>query len=282
MQDAAHFTPFALSHEELRNRAVDDVRAAIRAGDYVGHTAGLAQGMLQANLVILPVDLAHDFQAFCVKNPRPCPLVGVSKPGSPRMPHLGGSIDLRTDVPMYNVYRHAELYEQVEDISSYWDDDSVAFAIGCSFTFERALQKAGIRQRHIERDRCVSMYRTSIELTRVGPFGGGMVVSMRPIPEADVARVKAICAQYPHAHGAPIHIGDPAVIGIHDLDAPDWGEPASFEPGEVPVFWACGVTPQNALAAARPRLCITHKPGSMLLTDVREDERPVVDLLMRP
>jgi len=186
------------------------------------------------------------------------------------MPLLG-DIDIRTDVPSYNVYRHGELIETVHDIEVLWTDDMVAFALGCSFTFERALIDAGIRMKHIEANTTVSMYRTNLALTPVGPFSGTMVVSMRPIPRGQVEKAVEITSAFPHAHGAPVHVGDGASIGIEDLGRPDWGEPSAFEPDDVPVFWACGVTPQNVLQAARPPLCITHTPGRMLVTDVPED-----------
>ena len=262
-------------YDALRDQPIEAIREAIRSGAYRGQTAGFGKGLLQANLAILPYDLAIDFHAFCQRNPQPCPIVGLTRPGDPRMPELG-DIDIRTDIPSYNVYRYSELDAQVHDITDLWQDDFVAFALGCSFTFERALQEAGIDLRHITENRTVSMYKTNIELERAGPFGGGMVVSMRPVREDLVETAFAICRNYVHAHGEPVHVGDPAAIGIADLDAPDWGDKTTFEPGEVPVFWACGVTPQNALSEARPTICITHTPGRMLVTDHPEDVPPKV------
>ena len=263
----------ANDHAGLRGQPVAAIRERIRSGAYRGQTAGLAPGRLQANLAILEGRYADDFLAFCLANPRPCPLVGITRRGDPALPGLG-EIDIRTDVPSYNVYREGRLEGAVPDISGLWTDGMVAFALGCSFTFERALVEAGVPMPHIDANRTVPMYRTNIALAPAGPFRGEMVVSMRPVAEKDLETVNAVCDRYPHAHGRPVHAGDPAVIGIADLSAPDWGDRTEFRPGEVPVFWACGVTPQNVLAAARPPICITHTPGRMLVTDASEDRMP--------
>ena len=263
----------ANDHASLRGQTVGVIRERIRSGAYRGQTAGLAPGRLQANLAILEGPLADDFLAFCLANERPCPLVGITRRGDPAMPMLG-EIDIRTDVPSYNVYRDGALAETVPDITDLWTGDMVAFALGCSFTFERALVEAGIPMPHIAENRTVSMYRTNIALAPAGPFRGEMVVSMRPVAEEHLETVNAVCDRYPHAHGRPVHAGDPAAIGIADIDRPDWGERTPFRPGEVPVFWACGVTPQNVLAAARPAVCITHTPGRMLVTDAPEERMP--------
>jgi uncharacterized protein YcsI (UPF0317 family) len=253
---------------------LETVRAAIRSGAHTGHTAGLAPGRLQANLAILPAAYADDFHTFCANNPKPCPLVGKSEVGVPHIPTLGVDIDIRTDLPGYNVYRDGVLAESLTHIRDLWTDDMVVFAIGCSFTFERALMDAGIRLWHIDNDKTVPMYRTLIQTRPAGPFGGGTVVSMRALPEAQVAGAAEVSGRYPWAHGAPIHVGDPAKIGINDLHAPDWGDaPPALKPGEVPVFWGCGVTPQNAIRAAGIPLCVTHKPGCMLIADVGEFEK---------
>ena len=257
----------ANDYAELLQLPVGAIRERIRAGAYRGQTAGFAPGNLQANLAILGDGYAGDFHEFCRRNSQPCPLVGVSKRGDPRMPSLG-DIDIRTDVPSYNVYRHGELTDTVNDITGLWAGDMVAFALGCSFTFERALAEAGIRMKHIEANRTVPMFRTNIALEPVDPFEGTMVVSMRPIPRHQVDLAVEITARFPHAHGAPVHVGDGAAIGVADVAAPDWGEPADFGPDDVPVYWACGVTPQNVLQSARPAICITHTPGRMLVTDI--------------
>lgn len=263
----------ANEYSSLLKQPLAEIRNHVRAGTYRGQTAGFAPGKLQANLAILGDGYADDFRAFCAANSQPCPLVGVTAPGDPRMPVLG-DIDIRTDVPSYNVYRDGVLDETRHDITALWQDDMVAFALGCSFTFERALIDAGIEMRHIAQNRTVPMYGTNVALEPVGAFSGTMVVSMRPVPEAQVDLAVSITSAYEHAHGAPLHVGDGAAIGIEDIGAPDWGETATFQDGDVPVFWACGVTPQNVLTAAKPPICITHTPGRMLVTDWPEDQAP--------
>ena len=255
--------------ETLAQSEVAAVRAAIRSGDYQGHTAGLALGKLQANLAILTGDYADDFEGYCRANAQPCPLVGKTAPGDPIWSSLG-DIDIRTDVPSFNIYRDGVLERAAPDIVDLWRDDMVAFALGCSFTFENALIAAGVPMAHIEADTTVPMYRTTIETTPVGPFGGGMVVSMRYVAEDQIELARETTARFPWAHGAPVHVGDPGAIGIADVAKPDWGDPPVHVDG-VPMFWACGVTPQNALAAAKPPLCITHTPGRMLITDIDDD-----------
>ena len=250
-------------------RSPQAARRLIRSGAHSGHTAGMAMGYLQGNVVILPQELALAFAAFCHRNPKPCPLIAMSDPGDPRLPGLGADIDIRTDLPKYNIYRDGELAGQANDIGDLWRDDFVTFVLGCSFSFEEALLEAGIPLRHIEQDLTVSMYRTSIATAPAGPFSGGMVVSMRPMTPGNAIRAVEITSRQPAAHGAPVHLGDPAAIGIADIGRPDWGDPQEIRAGEIPVFWACGVTPQNAVRAARPPICITHCPGSMLITDRR-------------
>lgn len=262
--------PQSIGHEALQTQSIDVVRAAIRAGNYTRHTAGLGRGLLQCNLVILPARDADAFRGFCVANAQACPLVGLSEPGVPHIPPLGETIDLRTDVPRYNIYRDGAHDGQVFDLLTLWEDDWVAFALGCSFTFERALIEAGIAMRHVEQDRTVPMYVTNKPTVSSGPFGGTLVVSMRPIKEADVDKVREISSRYPLAHGAPVQVGEPTMLGIEDLDRPNWGDRIDVLAGEVPVFWACGVTPQVAIRTARPSICVTHAPGSMLITDLDE------------
>lgn len=272
--EGARVTEGMRTHGELSGLDAAAVRAAIRAGAYARHTAGLAPGRLQCNLAILPERHAPEFLRFCARNPGPCPVVAVGRPGDPSLPALGVGIDVRTDVPRYRVFRDGALDRVAGDISGLWADDLVTVALGCSFTFERALAEAGIPLRHVERDLTVPMFRTSIPLAPAGPFGGEMVVSMRPIPEGRVADAIAISAAYPQAHGAPVHAGDPYAIGIADLSRPDWGDAVEVRPGEVPLFWACGVTPQNVLLAARLPLVITHEPGCMLIADLGERDAP--------
>ncbi|MGC1442914.1 MAG: putative hydro-lyase, partial [Burkholderiaceae bacterium] len=245
-----------LEYQDLRELPVSALRQIIRDDQYTNHTAGLGSGFLQTNLAIMPQEYALDFMRFCQRNPKPCPLVGVSETGDPRMPTLG-DIDVRTDVPSFSIYRNGSLDDTVNNIKALWRNDLVAFAIGCSFTFERALVQAGIAVRHIDENKTVPMYKTNIDTTPAGNFGGGMVVSMRPIREADLQTVKTMCRQFPLAHGAPVHDGDPAAIGITAINKPDWGDPPTIRSGEVPVFWACGVTPQNAIMRARLPFCIS-------------------------
>lgn len=267
----------AAHYQQLRSAELPALRSVIRAGDYSGHTAGLGSGRLQTNLAIMPERYALDFMRFCQRNPKPCPLVGVSDTGDPVLRTLGRDLDVRTDAPGYNIYRDGILADSVDDISALWSDELVAFALGCSFTFEHALLDAGVNLRHIEQNTTVSMYRTTIATTAAGPFSGGMVVSMRPIAADLLARVTEICTRYPLAHGAPVHTGDPAAIGIAHIDQPDWGDATDILSTEVPVFWACGVTPQSVVERAALPLCITHKPGCMLITDIDEQaEVPVI------
>lgn len=244
------------------------IRADIRSGKLTGTTAGLGQNCVQANLAVLPRDHAYDFLLFCQRNPRPCPLIEVTDPGNPEPVLTAPGADLRTDIAKYRIYEHGELAGEVDDITAYWRDDLVAFLLGCSFTFEWALIEAGVRLWHIEHGKGVAMWRTSVECRPAGKLHGPMVVSMRPIASADVAKAVTASARFPGAHGAPVHIGDPAAIGIADIGRPDWGDPQQFAPGDVPVFWACGVTPQAVALASRLPFMITHSPGHMFITDL--------------
>ena len=248
--------------------AGDAARRAIRSGEWTGHTSGLAPDLVQGNVVILPAADAGDFLRFCQRNPKPCPLLAVGEPGDPRLPTLGASIDIRHDVPRYRVWRDGGLKSEPTDIADLWRDDLVSFVIGCSFSFEQALLDEGIPLRHVSEGRNVAMYRTSIAAEPAGKFAGPLVVSMRPLKAADAIRAIQITSRFPDVHGAPVHIGDPTLIGITNLARPDYGDPVTVEPDELPVFWACGVTPQAALLHARPEICITHAPGAMLITDL--------------
>ncbi len=254
-----------------------EVRGAIRSGFYRSHTAGLGPGYLQTNIVILPEAYALDFMRFCQRNPKPCPLTGVSDTGNPMLHTMGADIDIRTDVPAYNIYRDGRLDGSADDLHDLWQDDMVTFALGCSFTFEDALQQAGIPLWHVDHDTTVPMFRSNIACVPAGPFRSPMVVSMRAIDPGQIDLAIEISRRFPLAHGSPVHVGDPAALGIEDITRPDWGDPAPVEHGQVPVFWACGVTPQAAIAAAAPPICITHKPGHMLITDVPDDaEFPIL------
>ena len=245
-----------------------EIRRDIRNGKLTGITAGLGAGHVQANLAVLPRDCAYDFLLFCQRNPRPCPLLEVTDAGSTEPVGVAPGADLRTDLPRYRIYKHGELADEVTDATPYWRDDLVAFLLGCSFTFEWALLEAGIRLWHVEHGKNVAMWRTSMSCRPAGVFHGPVVVSMRPIASADLSKAVTASARFPGAHGAPIHIGDPAAIGIRDLARPDWGDAQEFRPGDVPVFWACGVTPQAVALASKPAFMITHSPGHMFITDV--------------
>ena len=269
-------TSHTTAYSDLKAASAQQVRAAIRTGSYGGHTSGLAAGKLQCNLAILPERFALDFLRFCQRNPKPCPVVGVSDSGDPFLPTLGSDIDIRSDVSKYRVFKDGALTDEVDDISALWADDFVTVALGCSFTFENALARNGIPVRHMETGRNVPMYRSNIELMPAGPFAGKMVVTMRPIPAHQVDQACEISARYPQAHGAPIGFGDPENIGIGDLSQPDWGDAVEVKDGEVPVYWACGVTPQNVLLDAKLPLCITHSPGHMLIADVAEDAETTI------
>ncbi|MGY1742138.1 MULTISPECIES: putative hydro-lyase [unclassified Blastococcus] len=241
-------------------------RAEYRAG-LAAPTSGAAPGHTQANLVVLPQDWAWDMLLFAQRNPQPVPVLEVTDPGSPETALAPGA-DLRTDLPRYRVWRDGELVGEPTDVRDVWRDDLVAFLIGCSFSFENALLDAGVPVRNIEQGRNVSMYRTSVPCRPAGRLSGPLVVSMRPVPAELVATAVQVTARMPQVHGAPVHVGDPGGLGIADLAAPDYGDPVEAAPGDVPVFWACGVTPQAAVLASRPPLAITHAPGHMFVTDV--------------
>lgn len=254
-EDIASVTPRAL-------------RKAIRTGVHTGTTTGYSSGYLQGNLAILPAEYADEFLQFCVKNPKPCPLIGISEPGSPYIPELGKDLDIRTDLGGYRVFRGGTDYDSVTDLGAIWRDDLVTFVLGCSFSFEAAITRSGIPLRHMDANRNVPMYVTNIETAAAGRFHGPIVVSMRSFAPGDAIRAILYSDRYRLAHGAPIHIGDPAQIGIADILKPDFGDEPVLEDGDIPVFWACGVTPQMAIRNALPDFAITHEPGLMLVTDV--------------
>jgi uncharacterized protein YcsI (UPF0317 family) len=247
-------------------------RLIVRRGEHCGPTSGLAPGFVQANLAILPHALAEDFLRYCQLNPKPCPLIGVSAPGDWRLPELGEDLDIRTDLPRYRVWRNGVPVEEPTNLTRWWRDDLVIFAIGCSFSFEQALIEDGIELRHFTCNCTVPMYRTSIETVPAGPFRGPLVVSMRPMKPADAIRAVQITTRFPSVHGAPVHLAKPESIGIKDIGKPDWGDAVPIHDDEIPVFWACGVTPQSVIMAVKPEFCITHYPGAMLVTDRRNSE----------
>jgi uncharacterized protein YcsI (UPF0317 family) len=245
-----------------------ELREQARNGLWSKPTAGVAPGYAQANLVVLPRDFAFEFFLFCQRNPKPCPILDVTDAGDPEPLRVAPGADLRRDLPLYRVYRSDQTFSEVTDILSLWGSESVGFLLGCSFTFDHALMAAGIVPRHIEEARNVPMYRTNIATTPAGRFRGPLVVSMRPMTPAQAEVATRLSAAFPQSHGGPVHVGNPAAIGIASLDCSDYGESVSVRSGEVPVFWACGVTPQAALAAAGINMVITHAPGHMFVTDI--------------
>lgn len=248
-----------------------EVRAAIRSGAYRGPTAGVAPEFVQTNLVIVPSDSAADMADLCARNPVPCALVETLGPGHFH-PQCAPGADIRTDLPLYRIYRKGLLLEKRTDILDLWHEDFVTFLIGCSYTFEYALAQAGFAMRHHAEGKSVPMYRTSLRLLPAGRLWGHMIVSMRPFKPEDVDAVREITRPYRAAHGEPLHWGDPEAIGIRRLDRPDEGDPVTLERGEVPVFWGCGVTPQNVAIESRIPYVIVHEPGHMFVTDMRHDE----------
>lgn len=253
-----------------------DVRRLIREGKAVRPTAGMSQGYAQANLVILPKDLAYDFLLFAQRNPKPCPILDVTEIGSPEPKLVGSGADLRYDIAKFRVYKKGVLAEEVLDLEKYWTKEMVAFLLGCSFSFETAMLKNGIPVRHIEEKCNVPMYITNIECKPAGIFSGPTVVSMRPIPEEMVVRAVQVTSRFPAVHGAPLHIGSPSSIGIRDINKPDFGDAVTLKPGDVPVFWACGVTPQAVAMKVKPELMITHAPGYMFICDTRDEDYSVL------
>src|SRR6059036_2582197 len=252
----------------IDTRRPKEIRAEIRRGILRGVTAGLAPGSVQANLAVLPREHAYDFLLFCQRNPRPCPLLEVTDVGSVEPTAVAPGADLRTDLPRYRIYKDGELAEELSDVTPDWRDDLVAFLLGCSFTFEWALLDAGIRLWHVEQGKNVAMWQTNVQCRPAGVFHGPMVVSMRPIASGQLSKAVTASARFPNAHGAPVHIGDPAAIGIKDVTKPEWGDAQPFRPGDVPVFWACGVTPQAVALASKPPFMLTHSPGHMFITDL--------------
>jgi uncharacterized protein YcsI (UPF0317 family) len=254
----------------------EELRTLIRQGKYGGNTSGFCAGYVQCNLVILPADSATEFLQFCQRNPKPCPLIAKSEPGDFKLPTLGHDLDIRTDIPSYKVFEQGQVVSEINDISALWRDDLVAFLLGCSFSFEEALIADGLDVRNISEAVNVPMYRTNIDCTPAGPFAGKMVVSMRPFAPPQALRAAEICKRFPSVHGEPIHYGNPDDIGISDIKHPDFGDPVTIKEGEQPLFWACGVTPQVALEAAKLPFCITHSPGCMLVTDLKNSDLAVI------
>ena len=254
--------------EEYANVSPKALREEIRSGKFTGKTSGCCKGYVQANLVILPKRYADDFAKFCERNPKPCPILEVLEPGNPCPKIMARGASIATDLPSYRIFRKGELVEERSDIAALWQDDFVGFLIGCSFSFEGALLENGIDVRNITDKHMVSHYVTNIPCAPGGIFSGPIVVTMRPIPADRVDDAYRITGRFPHVHGMPIYHGDPSRIGIADLGKTYLGAPSRIEPGEVPVFWACGVTPQLAISQAKPDLVITHTPSCMFVCDI--------------
>jgi len=253
-----------------------EARQRARRGELTDITLNLAPGIVQCNVTILPKNWATDFLKFCWANPKPCPLLAVSNAGDPMLPSLGEDIDIRTDLPMYRLFRDGVMERDVLDIRDLWQDDWVTFALGCSFSFDEALRDANVPPRHLQLGISTAMYRTNIKATPAGPFRGTYVVSMRPYKPAEAIRAIQVTSRFPNVHGAPLYFGNPADIGIQDITKPDFGDFYPVYEGEVPVFWACGVTPHVIIEQAKPPICITHKPSHMLLTDLLNAELAVL------
>jgi uncharacterized protein YcsI (UPF0317 family) len=253
-----------------------EIRHLIRKGKWHKPTAGMAMGYAQANLVILPQKYAFDFLLFCQRNPKPCPLLEVLEPGEFMTKFLSSDADIRTDLPRYHIYQEGKLKRTVQGIKIFWRSDFVSFLLGCSFSFEEALLRANIPVRHIEENKNVPMFISSIACNSAGIFHGPMVVTMRPIPSEKVTQAVQITSRYASVHGGPIHMGNPSTIGIEDLGKPDFGDPVTIKKTEIPVFWACGVTPHAVVMDTKPDLCITHAPGHMLISDLLNEELAVL------
>ncbi|MDO4465056.1 MAG: putative hydro-lyase [Bacillota bacterium] len=264
-----------ITAQQLAQLGITDpvkVRETIREEKITGPTSGMCPGYAQANLVVLPKEYAYDFLLFTQRNPKSCPVLEVSEEGDRYLRRIAPGADIASEIPKYRIYEKGVLTGEYTNVESFWRKDLVSFLIGCSFSFESELLDAGIEVRHISMGCNVPMYITNIECEPAGIFSGKMVVSMRPIPYEQIVKAVTVTGQMPKVHGTPIHIGDPSVIGIKDVNKPDFGDAVSIMPGEVPVFWCCGVTPQSVVMNVKPSFCITHAPGHMLITDVKNTE----------
>ncbi|WP_165247870.1 putative hydro-lyase [Adlercreutzia sp. ZJ141] len=255
--------------QQMLSATPQQARHLIRSGAYAAPTSGLCPGYAQANLIVLPKEQAFDFLLFAQRNPKPCPLLEVTEVGKREATICATDCDIATDFPKYRIYEYGQLVAEVDSVADYWRDDLVAFVIGCSFSFESELIEAGIEMRHNTMGCNVPMYLTGVACTPAGSMSGNMVMSMRPIPYNQVVKATQISGAIPKVHGAPMHIGDPAAIGVKDINKPEFGDAVEIHAGEVPVFWACGVTPQSVVMSSKPPFAITHAPGHMLITDTK-------------
>ena len=260
----------AVNTNEYRNATPESVRKLIREKKITSQTSGMCNGYAQANLCVLPREYAYDFLLFTQRNPKSCPLLEVSDTGSRYLKTTAPGTDIATDIPLYRIWENGKLSGEYTDVINFWRDDLVSFIIGCSFSFESLLIDAGIDVRNISEGCNVPMYSTNIDTVPAGVFSGKMVVSMRPIPYNQIVRAVTVTAAMPRVHGSPIHIGNPDIIGIKDINHPDFGDPVTIRENEVPVFWCCGVTPQSVVMNSKPSFCITHSPGHMLITDIHD------------
>lgn len=276
-QDSEHSVKDeVLTHPIFRETDPRKIREIIRRGEWTKSTRGIGLGYTQANLAIVPMRDAFELLVFCQRNPKPCPVLEVMEKGDPEPRIVAPGADLRTDLPRYQVFRHGKLVDEVIDVRSVWRDDLVGFLIGCGLTFEAALLANDVPLRQLEERRGPTAFKSSIPCRPAGKFRGNMVVSMRPMPANKAIRAVQVTSRFPATHGAPVHIGDPSQIGIADLNKPDWGVPVTVKPGEIPVFWACGVTPQVVALEAKPEIMIAHKPGHLFVTDLRDEALTVL------
>lgn len=264
-----------LTVESLAHTPAKEVRQLIREGKWTAPTSGLSLGNVQANMIILPQDWAYDFLLYATRNPKPCPILDVTEAGDPETKLIAPGADVRTDLPKYRIWENGVLVEEPTDVKSFWRDEIVAFMIGCSFSFENALLEAGIGIRHMEENVNVPMYLTNVPCIPAGRFSGNTVMSMRPVPHNQVVRAVTCTARFPAVHGAPMHIGAPEAIGVKDINKPEFGDAVTIREGEVPVFWACGVTPQAAVMKSKPPFAITHAPGHMFIADTHDSDYAV-------
>ncbi|RTZ97161.1 MAG: putative hydro-lyase [Deltaproteobacteria bacterium] len=258
-----------------QKRSARELRQHIRSGHWTAQTSGAAAGYVQANLVMLPLREAFHFLLFCTRNSKPCPVLDVLDPGEVE-PSIARGADLTTDLPRYRVFRRGEMVDEVTDVKALFDEETVSFLLGCSFSFENAMRAAGLPVRNIEEGKNVSMYKTNRPCRPAGPFHAPLVVSMRPLTPAQAVRAVQVTSRFYLTHGAPVHMGDPAELGIADLARPDFGDPVEIRPGEIPVFWACGVTSSLSAVSARLPLTITHSPGHMFVSDLKDEEMTVL------
>jgi len=261
--------------QETATMTATDLRRRIRSGDWTTPTSGAATGFLQANLVMLPASHAFHFLLFCTRNPKPCPILDVLEAGE-SAPTIAAAADLRVELPLYRIFEKGKMTEEVTSVTDRFRPDTVSFLLGCSFSFENAMLAAGLPIRNIEEDKNVSMYITNRQCRPAGPFSAPLVVTMRPMTPEQAIRAVQVTTRFHLTHGAPVHIGDPTVLGIQDLDRPDFGDPVTVRPGEIPVFWACGVTSTLAALSARLELTITHAPGHMFVSDLKDEHLAIL------